>query len=247
MPLNSMGVRMKLQGRIREIVNTVTGLKEWSRYPATREEALVEDVAKYYPSELCPVHGARTVYFTQTGIAACCAHHTAVDAYNDAVLLHGEPITISEAQAQGKSYFWTPQAGPYCGHPGKMNFAGKCVACAEARSNSPRQLAIRAGAAWYTPAENDPCCNGHLAPRRVSNGSCQACEDKSKVHARPAENRPINELVPDMIIDKESAKGLGFKVYRTGKPCGAGHTGWRYISTGGCIDCKNGVPPAAQA
>lgn len=237
---------MRAQGKIRELFNPITKSREWSRYPATREEAYIEDVAKYYPPVVCPDHGERSVYFTATGIAACCANRKAVDAYNEAIAA-GEPHTLTEAQRQGKNYFWLPQPNPYCGHPGKIHFDGRCVFCLEERKNSPRQRALRAGATEYMPRANDPCPNGHIALRRVDNGSCKQCreEAKGKTAAGGAEGAPINKLVPDMVIDRKSARGLGFKVYRTGKACGVGHTGWRYVSTGGCIDCKNGVAPPA--
>ena len=226
---------MKLMGRIREITNPITGLPEWSRYPATREEAVFEDVAKYIPAESCPAHG-RSVYFTITGLAACCAHREAVNAYNDALAL-GEPTSIHAAQAQGKTYIWTPQVNPLCGHPGKITFAGKCLICSEARANSPRQQALRSGALWYTPGAEDPCSRGHVALRRVANGSCKQCEEENRKESEVSVEQPVYKACPEMVISKNNARALGFKVYRTGRPCSKGHTGWRYISTGGCLTC----------
>jgi hypothetical protein len=45
---------------------------------------------------------------------------------------------------------------------------------------------------------------------------------------------------PDTVISREMAKGLGFKVFRTGRACKRGHAAFRYVSTGGCIDCHKG-------
>jgi hypothetical protein len=45
---------------------------------------------------------------------------------------------------------------------------------------------------------------------------------------------------PDIVISREMAKGMGFKVFRTGKACKRGHVAFRYVSTGGCIECHKG-------
>ena len=98
-------------------------------------------------------------------------------------------------------------------------------------SPSPRQLAIAAGELWYQPLT--PCAHGHLAPRRVSNGSCQQCEADWR-SARPARGA---ELADGELISRDEAHRRGLTVYRTGKPCKRGHTGLRYVSTGACAEC----------
>lgn len=41
-----------------------------------------------------------------------------------------------------------------------------------------------------------------------------------------------------MILTAEQAHTLGFTVYRTGKPCKYGHTGWRRLANTVCIECE---------
>lgn len=43
---------------------------------------------------------------------------------------------------------------------------------------------------------------------------------------------------PDMIISREDARLLGFTLFRTGKPCKRGHTGWRSVAGGACLKCR---------
>lgn len=242
LPQNILGgCIMKLKGRVRQVLDPTTNRYLWSLYPQTREAAILEDVAKYWPMVPCPEHGDRSVHFTVSGEAACCAHRAAAAAYNNAVLVEGEPATILEANKRGVNYYWaSPELNPYCGHPRKLTLGGKCAFCAEAKQSNPRTVALRSGAVWYQPRETDPCPQGHVAPRRVANGSCQLCENERKEklqQARAESAQQINKICPDMIISKENARGLGFKVFRTGEPCRAGHTGWRYVSTGGCLEC----------
>ena len=49
---------------------------------------------------------------------------------------------------------------------------------------------------------------------------------------------------PDMVIGQADAIAMGFTVYRTGKPCKRGHTGWRRTATTQCIDCWNELQQA---
>lgn len=106
-----------------------------------------------------------------------------------------------------------------------------CVTCAEvkAANPSPRQIALRAGEKWYTPGKPCPHC-GQTAPKRVHDGRCQGC-------VPPRESVMANTLPDDTVMDKETARALGFKVYRTGDYCRRGHDGFRYVSTGQCIEC----------
>lgn len=228
-----------------------------SPWPGTKEEALTENVAKYFPNprlESCdrhgpfviigsdphdggPLFGSHAVRFTATGIWGCCAHPDAVAAYN-AALAAGLPVSVSDAHAAGLDFYWTPQAGRYCGHVGMRTLDGKCYTCEMERvaaRNTPRQRAISAGEIWYQPEPGDTCKNGHNAPRRVSNGSCKECESAA---ARPA---PVWKENPDMVISKEDAAAAGLSTYRTGEPCKRGHTSWRYVSNGGCLVCMGKI------
>lgn len=239
---------MKLNGAVRKVYNSVTGQVVQSRWPATRKDAYDEDVAFYYPAGAppCPdpgnpalgisphTSGSTSKVYTVSDKQVCCARADAYIAYLEAQEA-GEPLTPDE-RAAAVGYYWIVTEGTHCGHVGKRTIDGKCWECVTGRALRPRQVALRTGAIWYTPAAGDECSMGHLAPRRVANGSCKECEEMGK----PVAEVPIYESCPDMVISYEDARGLGFKYYRTGEPCKYGHTGWRYISTRGCMDCKAG-------
>lgn len=234
---------MRLKGKLRVVKSWRTGKEEGSWWPTTREEAFREDIAFYWPygDPPCPVptHTAGTSkVFTVTGERVCCATDAATAAFQ-AAKAAGEPVGPGEA-ATAAGYYWTETPAKYCGHVGKMTLTGKCWTCTQERINSPRQLAVKAGEAWYQPADGDTCPRGHLAPRRVSNGACRQCEDEARpstARVAPADAVPIHKQHPDMILSRADAEGFGFTVYRTGKPCKNGHTGWRYLSTGACLTC----------
>lgn len=44
---------------------------------------------------------------------------------------------------------------------------------------------------------------------------------------------------PGMVISRDDARALGFTLFRTGKPCKRGHTGWRSVAGGACVQCRN--------
>lgn len=232
---------MKIRGKIRDLQHPKYGLVQ-SYHPKTREEAIAENVAKFWPMEPCPIHGDDSVVFVKSGIRACCAHHNAATDW-DAAVKAGEPTGPGEASAQGKDYYWTWNVHELCGHSGKSKLNGSCYACAEERekrkSNSARQIAINAGETWYIPEPGDTCPRGHVAKRRVSNGACHQCEQDALIKNNRAPM--IHEMYPNMIIKRADARDLGFSMYRTGEPCGAGHTGWRYVSTGNCLECRKGM------
>lgn len=48
----------------------------------------------------------------------------------------------------------------------------------------------------------------------------------------------IMHTAPDLVISWEDAHQLGFTVYRTGKPCLYGHTGWRRLQNKQCVECQ---------
>jgi hypothetical protein len=118
------------------------------------------------------------------------------------------------------------------GHTGLRTIAGKCYFC---QTESPRQSAMKSGKDWYDPIEHCSKC-GKLAPRRVSNGQCSGCVPSTSTQ-QPTSTQWIADH-PDMILDRALARTLGIKVYRTGKPCRHGKTGWKWVSTGNCVNCK---------
>lgn len=234
---------MKLRGRFREVYSPTTGQMVSICWPATRELAYEEDVVFYWPAGTpeCPVHrnGSTSKVFTVSNKRVCCAMYEAEAAYL-AARAAGEPMdNATEANKQGKDYFWVRNMGSHCGHVGKRTLGDKCYECVNAdKPISPRQAAIQAGETWYTPADGDTCPRGHMARRRVSNGSCEECEALRRPAASVREPAAYEVLGADFVLSRVDAKGLGFKHYRTGEPCKRGHRGWRYLSTGGCIECK---------
>lgn len=214
-------------------------------YPETREEAL-EQGARYYHKTLVnenpcrrPGHLVGALIHAKTNIHICCSYADCIIDYDNAVA-NGEPITQKDAKEKGLDYYWRRVFDERCGHSGKRTIDDKCWFCKQdaqtskkERHNTPRQQALKDGNPWYMPTNDDPCLEGHIALRRVANGQCSQCLGAD---TSPRE-KTVQELYPDMVIDAEAAKALGFKVYRTGKPCHKGHTGWRYLSTKTCIQC----------
>lgn len=226
---------MRMKGHYHEVSPGV-----WSKYPQTREDALLQKIAFYQPlpvTDPClrPGHEPGSKIFTKTGIHKCCAFRDAEAAFLEA-RKNGEPLDPNTAIKKGLDYYWQVEHGKFCGHVGKTTIDGKCYTCAEDRKKiSPRQQAIRDGEKWYTP--ETPCekC-GQVAPKYVDNGYCKGCQEKKKRRSSDTDTK-IQNTAPDLIISREDAATNDFNVYRTGKPCKRGHTGWRYVSTGGCLDC----------
>lgn len=227
----------------------------WSEWPQTLEDAMAQKTVYYNPCDgirLC-AHTTFPLVYTLTGIIRCCALQAASDEYTQAVFHRGEPIDPNVAIARGLDYYWRMYPGKYCGHTGKTTLDGKCYVCMQEKKNratiqgsastrelSPRLVAKDKGEKWYMPKEGDLCRNGHHALRRVDNGTCKECEAAARAAAKaiePEPEIPIYRQFPEMIIGFKEAKALGFKHYRTGEPCTAGHTGWRYVSTRNCLTC----------
>ena len=146
-----------------------------------------------------------------------------------------EMIDLAEIYHSGDEFTVSEDACKTHGHYG-LKRHGKCYQCQLMRTTpSPRQQAVLNGETWYTPATDCPRC-GTRALRNVHNGSCQGCNP-------PSDNRTTATSImmdnnPDMVISREEARDLEMTVYRTGEKCINGHTGWRYTSTGNCIDCR---------
>ena len=156
------------------------------------------------------------------------------------------------AIAAGDAWYAPDEPCPRCGqHAPKRVANGECSGChpAAPRPQSPRQRALIAGQAWYTPDEPCERC-GQRAERRVNNGECSGCvprkRNKGDEGLTPAQI--IMRDQPDMLLTRDDARALGLPVYRTGSTCKRGHTGFRYTSTGACVDCvallagRKGVP-----
>jgi len=128
------------------------------------------------------------------------------------------------------------------GHYGILNKNNRCLFCEEDRLKpSPRQAALMAGETWYMPDNDCPRC-GTRAERRVADGRCRGCVPmgESRTDNRRSETSVMMAAAPNMVLSRDDARKLGLKVYRTGEPCRRGHTGFRWVSTGHCIDCLKG-------
>ena len=158
-----------------------------------------------------------------------------------------DPARANPAVAHNAGFtFWArPEPCRKSGHFGARTIENACAYCEEGANRiSPRQQAISDGQAWYTPATPCPRCNT-LSKRYVAGGRCQGCAKETGAHqttidARQTPDSLFMQQAPDQVITRAQAKLWGMKVYRTGRPCNAGHAGYRYLSTGSCIQCLRG-------
>jgi hypothetical protein len=147
---------------------------------------------------------------------------------------------------EGKQWYIPTTPCKTCGELAERNVAtGRCSSCMVANKGkrrvvnmSPRKKAIIEGQRWYIPTTPCKTC-GELAERKVATGACSNCINRDE-DGRATPESELMRTEPNAIISKEQAKMLGLKVYRTGRPCNKGHTGWRYVSTNSCIDCLRG-------
>lgn len=201
---------------------------KWSLHPATREEALERKMGVYEPDP--PVRcscGYRLVRFVDESVAEnyCCQMEVSIDRYNQR-LKEGLPYSAKVARLMNQEIYYTHLPCKKCGHPGTWTLNGKCAICTK---GSPRQEALRHGAKSYVPLEPCPKC-GKIAEKLVASGACTGC--------KPPAEKPYYRMFPDMLLSYEDAKAAKLVAYRTGKPCKYGHTGWRWVSTRGCLTCQ---------
>lgn len=229
---------MRKHGDIHVVLDN-DGNEVLSLYPQTREDAFIQNVMMYEPRPrpFCPVCNSYFLVYTSTNIPNCCAYREAADAYRWAVK-NGEPTSADDAIRRGLDYYWKPTHGRECGHTGKTTLQGKCYECQENKAKtdipSPRQVAMSKGEKWYMPLE--PCKHcGKTELKRVDNGQCKGCMSGGVVKERDPND--IRVLQPDLIINRKNAEMMGFKFFRSGKPCCNGHVSWRYVSTGTCTEC----------
>lgn len=107
----------------------------------------------------------------------------------------------------------------------------------------PREQAQKEHKSTYVSTSKCGGC-GDITLRNTHDASCTMCEYKPSTRSikqpKPIEETPDTVMMreaPDMIVSKVDAVAMGLKVYRTGKACKNGHTGFRYVTTGNCIDC----------
>lgn len=113
---------------------------------------------------------------------------------------------------------------------------GSCHFCKGAGSSRKQSEALKLE--WYIPSNECTAC-GTLALKHIDTGECKHCGDTPTDKRETADSVMMRES-PDMVLTRTDSIDMGFKVYRTGEPCRKGHHGWRYNSTGNCIDCLRG-------
>lgn len=224
---------MKLEGKWREILDPRTGKMRHSPVPTTREEAFAEGTAVYWPLEVCAYCGIDSVVFTRTDTCKGCVQRDRKAVYDDAIS-RGEPTGPDAARDSGKDYYFQDAVFEYCGHIGKTTLDGKCYEC----QNDPlREAARKRGETWYKPRRWDVCKKVHEGSlRRVSDRACKACieeRDGAKATVDIREGWP-----DDLTLDRDAARDMGLKMFRSKDPCKRGHEKpWRYVSNGGCLKC----------
>lgn len=198
--------------------------------PTPRQRAIQAGESTYTPTDPCLNCGEHAPRRVDNGQCTGCK------AASSGVLTPRQ-----QAIRAGCSWYVPNDPCPNCGRRAEKRVDnGQCAGCKSAsRKQSPRQGAIRAGRKWYTPTQ--PCTRcGQIAEKRVDNGQCRGCSDTapSATDGRGTPDSVMMREAPDMVVDRETARATGLKVYRTGKLCRRGHCGFRYVSTGQCLDCR---------
>lgn len=137
------------------------------------------------------------------------------------------------ARREGATTYVPDKECPQCHTKAERSVVTNACSGCKAKVKSPRATARAAGYSSYIPDKECPHCHTK-AERNVVTNACSGC----KTDARRSISQIYAEEHPDAIMDKETAKFFGLKLYRTGKPCNRGHNGWRYISTNNCVECR---------
>lgn len=207
----------------------------YTPYPTDRAVARSKKSMRYDSCETCSVCRDCTLRFVANDACVHCSRLAALDFFNSC---HSDPKNPADAVDAGLDWFVTDAMCEKRGHVGVWTLNNQCVKCAQisaGRKSLARVEARRAGSMWYTPERPCDAC-GRQRPRRVNNNSCRGCEERANKGGSEADALMLNK--PDVVIGRVDAKSLGLRVYRTGTPCHRGHTAFRYVSTGGCIECK---------
>lgn len=215
-----------------------------SAYPTEKSAARERKIKIYDSCESCPDCGAFGYRYVKNDQCVQCCLESSIAFYTES-LAGGAPVTAQDAVARGMEYYVTEKPCSRLGHPGVRRATDhKCKFCIEEERAKEARLKARArakarGDMFYTNGEKCHQC-GTVGPRRVNNNSCRQCEiNRSTKGAaiRQEADRGLMASCPDMVISRADAKALGMGVYRTGKLCKNNHRGFRYVSTGGCLEC----------
>lgn len=168
--------------------------------------------------------------------------------------LSNVPWSKDEAIVNGYFRFMSESKCDNCGiqPTGRYVENDECVQCASIRAKeiwnlwvmgSPdrpdpfprtKEQAVASGVTYFY--RDILCKNGmHFIQPDIKTGKCRIC-----CNVRNSPEETMMREVPDMILDKHQADLLDLVVFRTGKPCRYGHMGWRYVSSGACVDCIRG-------
>jgi hypothetical protein len=212
-----------------------------SPFPPNAEAAILHGspryVSKLLPCKICAT-GEPIRYVKDDSCYGCAVRElkeTLFNLRNDpSGLDHKVPTSPAEAIEYGVDYWFTGKACPRGPHPEKKAVdSSKCVTCS---GENPRQAAISRGDKTYTPLVACKRCLTK-AEKRVDNGKCSGCMPTTKKTHEPSAE--LMSGCPDIVLTRAEAKNMGFKVFRTGVACLRGHKGFRYVSTGGCLECKS--------
>jgi len=163
--------------------------------------------------------------------------------FDDIVLL---PYSIDRAEThrqalqRGQELYVSDRPCRKCDAIGLRYTRGKnCYFCELNKKLSARQQAIADGEDRYIPIKPCRVCKTN-SPRSVNGSRCYGCRPDGFVDGRKTATKELIANNPDMVLSRDDARLHGFTVYRTGEKCRKGHTGYRYVSTGNCIDCLLG-------
>lgn len=169
------------------------------------------------------------------------------------------PWEKSQSEILGIHAYASPDQCPDCSKKPLIRFTktDECLNCAHLAFSEtwrlwlqgcpdkpdpfPRSMddALKFGVEYYY---KDHMCNKgqgkHFLMPHIKTGKCVACA-VSKRSNTP--DQILMDETPNMVIQRDIAHMLGYKIFRTGEPCRKGHKGWRYVSSGGCLSCINGT------
>ena len=188
----------------------------------------------YTPSDPCPECGQKAERRVSDNRCSGCFPMLRENSFDPA---------RADARVVGADWYTPSEPCPRCGQKAERRVSdNRCSGCfPRTRQNTydpARAEARRTGATWYTPTTPCPVCD-ETADRRTQDNRCSGCFPRTGGRRSPT--TVMMEAAPDMIISREDARRLELKVFRTGLPCRRGHTGFRWVSTGGCIECLNGA------